>query len=324
MHRRGSGNLGSRSGFVTKIKQKSPSAVGTHCVIHREALAARTPPVELMNSPNSVIKIVNFIKAGAMTTRLFTKLCHDVEADHEVLLFHINVRWLAKENMLERFYELKDEVKLFLEDQKKFDLLATINSEEFEISLAYLVEIFESLNKLNRQLQGRNNNIICHYDVIRAFIARLHLWKRRISDGNTGSFPHLDEALKEKPLNDDVKELIQTHLKTLRDEFCRYSPNIEEEILERKLIRNPFLTDVEDVPEFIQEEFLDMKSNSSAKDDFNSLTLENFWVRYSPIYQNASGLALRVIGRFSSTYLCEAGFSTLVFIKNKYRNRMGF
>ena len=25
---------------------------------------------------------------------------------------------------------------------------------------------------------------------------------------------------------------------------------------------------------------------------------------------------------FSSTYLYEAGFSTLVFIKNKYRNRM--
>ena len=48
--------------------------------------------------------------------------------------------------MLERFYELKDEVKLFLEDQKKFDLLATVHFEEFEISLAYLVDIFESLN----------------------------------------------------------------------------------------------------------------------------------------------------------------------------------
>ena len=97
-------------------------------------------------------------------------------------------------------------MKLFLEDQKKFDLLATVNSEEFEISLAYLVDIFESLNKLNQQLQGRNSNIICHYDAIRAFIARLHLWKRRISDGNTGSFPHPDEALKEKTLNGDVKE----------------------------------------------------------------------------------------------------------------------
>ena len=174
--------LGSRSGFVTKIKQKSPSAVGTHCVIHREALAARTLPVELMNSLNSVIKIVNFIKGGALNTRLFARLCHDIGADHVVLLFHTNVRWLSKGNMLERFYELKDEVKLFLEDQKKFDLLAILHPEEFELSLAYLVDIFEALNKLNRKLQGRNSNIICHYDAIRAFIAKLHLWKRRISD----------------------------------------------------------------------------------------------------------------------------------------------
>ena len=34
--------LGSQSGFVTKIKQKSPNAVGTHYVIHREALASKT------------------------------------------------------------------------------------------------------------------------------------------------------------------------------------------------------------------------------------------------------------------------------------------
>ena len=115
--------LSSRSGFVTKIKQKSPSAVGTHCVIHREALAARTLPVELVNSLNSVIEIINFMKAGALTTRLFAKLCHDVGADHEVLLFHINVRWLSKGNMLERFYELKDEVKLFWKIRKSLTCL---------------------------------------------------------------------------------------------------------------------------------------------------------------------------------------------------------
>ena len=34
--------LASRSGFIARIKQKSPNAVGTHCVIHREALASKT------------------------------------------------------------------------------------------------------------------------------------------------------------------------------------------------------------------------------------------------------------------------------------------
>jgi len=34
--------IGSRSGFISRIKQKSPNAIGSHCVIHREALAAWT------------------------------------------------------------------------------------------------------------------------------------------------------------------------------------------------------------------------------------------------------------------------------------------
>ena len=32
--------LGCRSGFITRVKQKNPDAVGTHCVIHRETLAS--------------------------------------------------------------------------------------------------------------------------------------------------------------------------------------------------------------------------------------------------------------------------------------------
>ena len=96
--------LDSRSGFVTEIKQKSPSAVGTHCVIHREALAAWTLPVEFMHSLNSVINILNFIKAGALNTRLFARLCQDFGADHEALMFHTNVLWLSKGNMLKIFF----------------------------------------------------------------------------------------------------------------------------------------------------------------------------------------------------------------------------
>ncbi|KAI6656267.1 Zinc finger protein [Oopsacas minuta] len=314
--------IGSRSGFITKVKKKNSLAVGTHCIIHREALAAKTLPVELMDSLNAVIKIVNLIKTSALNTRLFAQLCRDIGADHETLLFHTSVRWLSKGNMLERFSELKDEVEVFLENQMKFNLLALLHSKDFGVSLAYLVDIFEALNTLNRKLQGRQSNIICHYDAIRAFIAKLDLWKYRILNKNTASFPHLDEALKGKELNKNVNESIRIHLDILRNEFLRYFPDIQEERPEWKLIRNPFLTDVSNVPEVLQEEFLDMKHNSSAMDDFNNLSLEKFWVKYLPMYLDLSQLALRVLVQFSSTYLCETRFSTLVLIKSKYRSRM--
>ncbi|KAI6655424.1 Zinc finger BED domain-containing protein 5-like [Oopsacas minuta] len=65
-----------------------------------------------------------------------------------------------------------------------------------------------------------------------------------------------------------------------------------------------------------------MKYNSSAMEDFNNLSLEKFWVKYLPMYLDLSQLAFRVLVQFSSTYLCETGFSTLVLIKSKYRRRM--
>ncbi|XP_066947136.1 zinc finger BED domain-containing protein 5-like [Macrobrachium rosenbergii] len=62
---------------------------GTHCIL-REALASRTTPAEMRDVLNVAIKIVNFIKAGALNSRLFTLLCKDMESEHEALLFHTN------------------------------------------------------------------------------------------------------------------------------------------------------------------------------------------------------------------------------------------
>ena len=60
--------LGSRSGFVTRIKQKIPNVVGTHCVIHREALASKTLPASLKDKLAIAIRVVNFVKASAIPT----------------------------------------------------------------------------------------------------------------------------------------------------------------------------------------------------------------------------------------------------------------
>ena len=99
--------LGLRSGFIKRVKEKVPSAIGTHCILHREALAYRTLPAEMRDVMNLVIKIVNFIKAGALNSRFFKQLCKDMDSEHQALLFHTNVRWLSKGNMLGRLYELR-------------------------------------------------------------------------------------------------------------------------------------------------------------------------------------------------------------------------
>ena len=84
--------LGLQSGFVTKVKEKNPSVISTHCILHREALASRNLPAEMRDVLNVAIKVVSFIKAGALNSRLFKLLCKDMESEHDALLFHTNVR----------------------------------------------------------------------------------------------------------------------------------------------------------------------------------------------------------------------------------------
>ena len=137
--------LSLQSGFITRVKEKSPSAKGTHCILHREALASRTLPAEMRDVMNLAIKVVNVIKAGALNSRLFKQLCVDMDSEHQALLFHTNVRWLSKGNMLGWLYELRKEVATFLDSEQKADLHDKFQSEGFLLSLAYLVDIFEAL-----------------------------------------------------------------------------------------------------------------------------------------------------------------------------------
>ena len=114
--------LGSRSGFQTKVKAKSPQAKGFRCIIHRYALACKTLPISLKEVLNLVIKLVNFVKGSALNSHLFKELCRDMNADHESLLFYCAVRWLSKGNVLCRVFELRKELKEFLRLQKKIFL----------------------------------------------------------------------------------------------------------------------------------------------------------------------------------------------------------
>ena len=65
-----------------------------------------------------------------------------------------------------------------------------------------------------------------------------------------------------------------------------------------------------------------MKCNSTAKDDFEAMSLNNFWAKYLHIYKNVGNVAIHTLLPFSSTYLCESGFSALVSMKTKFRNKL--
>ena len=51
------------SGVVTHMQAVAPDATWVHCIIHREALAAKGMPGSLKDVLDTTVKMVNFVKA---------------------------------------------------------------------------------------------------------------------------------------------------------------------------------------------------------------------------------------------------------------------
>ncbi|XP_076039422.1 zinc finger BED domain-containing protein 5-like [Oratosquilla oratoria] len=315
--------LGSKSGFQSRVKKLAPQAKGIHCMIHRYALASKTLPASLQEVLESVIKIVNYVKTQAPNIRLFKELCKDMNADHEVLLFYTAVRWLSKGNVINRVFEMKDEIKLFLETQGRKYLVVHFEDEACNKRVAYLVDIFDQVNKLNLKLQGRETYILFQ-DSLRAFVSKFQKWHWNTNLGYLSMFEKLYGTMGESQVQLDqfLKDEITEHLQSLEKEVERYFPELSQE--QEALVRNPFSTelDVSSIPDEIQDEFLDLRNDSSAHDLFMVKSVTQFWCTMYQPYSKVSMIAFCVLVPFASTYLCEAGFSTLVNIKTKNRNRL--
>ncbi|XP_046976463.1 SCAN domain-containing protein 3-like [Vanessa cardui] len=323
--------LGSRSGLAALVKTKNPSAITTHCVIHRQALAAKTLPECFTIALKTAIKVVNFIKKSALNTRLFKQLCSDMNSEHETLLFHTEVRWLSKGNMLSRLYELREEVQVFLTNKENKELLDQFCEPEYKVRFAYLVDFFAQINKLNLQMQGSGNlklqgmsNIFAYEDKIRAFIAKIELWINKIERKNFSAFDTLNQIIDGQgaDIKEEIQKNVMLHLTNLKSEFNRYFPDCEDKSIQ-KLIRNPFIVNVSEVSDEIQEEVIEMQHDTNLKDTFESgINLEDYWSQKAISFPKLRDIAIRYLTLFSSTYLCEQGFSTLLIIKNKHRNRL--
>ena len=116
---------------------------------------------------------------------------------------------------------------------------------------------------------------------------------------------------------------MESHFQILKEEYERHFPDLGNvELADWKMTRNPFRINEDILSDNLQEEFLEMRCNSTAKDDFEATSLNDFWAKYLPVYKNVGSVAICTLLSFSSTYLCESGFSTLVSLKTKPRNTL--
>ena len=71
------------------------------------------------------------------------------------------------------------------------------------------------------------------------------------------------------------------------------------------------------LPDKIQEEFLELKCNCVAKDDFETVISGLNTKKLHACVQEYCNVAMRILQSFSATYLCQRGISALIRAKTK-------
>ena len=321
--------LGRKSGFGALVKADAPHIIVTHCILHRHALATKTLPPKLAEVLKIVVECVNYVRTSALRHRIFSELCKEMGSEFEVLLYHSNVRWLSRGQVLNRVFAVRVELALFLQEHQHCHADCFKNSE-FILILAYMADIFAALNHLNQKMQGGGVNIIEAEENLKAFQKKLPLWKRRTENDNFANFPLLDDCVSKiedvSGIGDisvpaELKQAIATHLDELAKSLDGYFPTRESY---PAWVRQPFTFSVEttDVNDEYLDEIIEIQQSQVQQQLFRTTTLSTFWCQQMVTYPVIAKKALEIFIPFVTTYLCEQSFSRMLDIKTKKRNRL--
>ena len=181
---------GRKNGLVALVQRKLEEegveeAIALHCIIHQQALCSKC--LKFDNVMSVIVKCINHIRSRGLKHQMFRAFLEEIESAYEDVLYFTEVRWLSRGNVLKRFFELRAEVIAFME--KVGMAVPVLSDPKWLMDLAFLVDITQELNVLNKKLQGHGLHVSAAYDNERAFYAKLVLWKDQLSQTNLCHFP---------------------------------------------------------------------------------------------------------------------------------------
>ncbi|XP_047137577.1 general transcription factor II-I repeat domain-containing protein 2A-like [Hydra vulgaris] len=246
--------------------------------------------------------------------------------------FFCSVRWLSSSDVVYKFVELLEPIKCFLiEKEKIFEILDDIN---FVQDLLFLTDIMQHLKSLNLFLQGKEKNISDLAQTIFSFQKKIILFQKDFSSKKFNHFSQMKKMITSNPsiqYDDDKIESYLDKLKDLQKDFQKRFKDLHELKSSLGFIVNPFLINIisngcpipekmlEDISQF-EMELLDLQENQNLLMLLKTITFMEFWKIVPEVkYPQLKKIAIKFISIFGSTYTCESLFSTMKFVKSKYR-----
>ena len=148
-------------GLVGRILKDNSDLITYHYMIQQTVLFASLGD-EYREVMETIIKLVNFLRStSALQHRFLQNFLYEINANYTDLLVHNNVRyWPSKGRVLERFWLIRKEIMVFLEDQSNVKSKAFLtflkDDKQMEI-VGLLTDIILHLNDLNVKLQGKQH-----------------------------------------------------------------------------------------------------------------------------------------------------------------------
>ena len=174
---------------------------------------------------------------------------------------------------MEWFSELSN----FLSDIPEMKRLLTNNGKAF---VSYLDDIFEKLNLLNKQLQGKAKTLVDAKANTFSYISFIVLCQKHISDKNFDQF----YWLKKYVTTDAAVLVIVNHLKFLASDLKEKFSDLKQ-IYFSTWVMHPILEELSDVSTLYQEEVSVIQNNASVKTLFNIKRVRDFVMRRKQKFQ---------------------------------------
>uniref|UniRef100_A0A8C1SJ23 Uncharacterized protein n=1 Tax=Cyprinus carpio TaxID=7962 RepID=A0A8C1SJ23_CYPCA len=295
---------GRKNGLVALVQRKLEEenveeAIALHCIIHQQAFCSKC--LRFDNVMSVVVKCINHIRSRGLKDRQFHAFLEEIESEYEDVLYFTEVRWLSRGNVLKRFFELRAEVKAFMEkDGMAVPLLKWL------MDFAFLVDITQELNVLNKKLEGQGQLVSAAYDNVRAFSTKLVLWKAQLSQTNLCHFPAC-KALMDVGTPFSGEKYADAIMK-LQEEFDHRFADFKTHRATFKIFADPFSFDVQDASPVLQMELIDLQCNSELKVKFREVSgntdkLGQFLRELPPTFPELSRMFKRTMCLFCSTYM---------------------
>ncbi|XP_072277630.1 general transcription factor II-I repeat domain-containing protein 2B-like [Pyxicephalus adspersus] len=312
------------AGLSMLLKRDGFSSMLLPCIIHEEGLLGTL--LKMSDVMEIVIKVTHLIrdKKCGVTRRRFKALLEELEAASSDLPQNRNLRWLSEGSYLSKFFRYRREIHSLLVELKSDPVLEMCLCDmDFLCSLAFLTDITQSLNTLNKNLQEKEQNISQLYKHISAFRNKLLLFKLNLLRNELIHFNCCSELFYEVKESGTVLNFNRfiPKIEILIENFSARFQGFNDLNSSFRLFSNPLTVDIVAADVNYQMELCEVQADVFLASRAES-GVPFFKLLPRDRYPNLRDLGLKIASMFGSTYICEKTFSDLNHIKSKYRNNI--